>query len=241
MIASDQPVIFGADILAAVSSRHDGNMKFGIGEEAEVIQNRRDFLRAAGIDIDHTTLVGITYNTDNFAKYRVVRDDEKLQGMLAMDGIVHADALATDKPNHALFLPLADCVGAILYDPIQRALMVSHIGRHSAEIEGAAKSVAYMGQQFGTRPADLKVWLSPGVGKASYPLHKFDGKSLHEVITEQLQAAGVKASNIEHGNIDTATSDDYYSHSEYLKGNDISGRFAVVAMMVMPEQGEPAL
>ena len=238
MIVSHQPTIFGANVIAAVSSKKNGNMKFGIGETAEVLQNRRAFLRAAGIDIDHTTLVGITYDTDDFAKYRVVRDDEKMQGMLTMEGVVHADALATNVPGHALFLPIADCVGAIMYDPVQRALMVSHIGRHSAEIEGAAKSIAYMSEQFNTSAADVKIWLSPGVGKASYPLHMFGDKSLHEVITEQLLKAGVQVENIEHGNIDTATSDDYYSHSEYLKGNDVSGRFAIVAMM--REQGEPA-
>jgi len=39
--------------------------------------------------------------------------------------------------------------------------------------------------------------------------------------------------------IDTSTSKNYFSYSQFLKGNEtIPGRFAVVAMMV--EQGEPA-
>lgn len=239
MITSDQPTIFGANVIAAVSSTQDGNMKFGIGDDAEVLQNRRNFLRAAGLDIDHTTLVGITYNTDDFAKYRIVREDEKAQGMHTMDEVVHADALATNRPNHALFLPLADCVGVILYDPKHHALMVSHVGRHSAEVEGAKKSVKYMQSQFDSQPGDLKVWLSPGVGKATYPLHAFDGKGLHEVIIEQLLAAGVPGESIEHSNINTATDENYFSHSEYLKGNGDAGRFVIVASM--REQGEPAV
>jgi copper oxidase (laccase) domain-containing protein len=238
MITSDQPTIFGSAVIAAISSKTDGNMKFGTGSEAEVEENRRQFLRSAGTDIGRTTLVSITYDTDNFAKYRVVNADEKSAGMLQSSEVDAADALVTDQPGHALFLPLADCIGIILYDPERRVLMVSHVGRHSAEIDGARRSVKYLKDTFASNPAELKVWLSPGVGKASYPLHRFGGKGLQEVIMDQLLASGVQEPNIEKSNIDTATSENYYSHSEYLKGNDDYGRFAIVAEM--RAQGEPA-
>lgn len=238
MIAVDQPTIFGSAVNAAISSKSDGNMKFGIGSDADTEKNRREFLRGVGLDIARTTLVGVTYDTDNFAKYRTVSADEKGAGMTAGSEVAHADALATDQPGHALFLPLADCVGIILYDPIHRILMVSHVGRHSAEIDGARRSVKHLSAQFGTGPTDLKVWLSPGVGKATYPLHRFGGRGLQEVIMGQLQMDGVKKENIEASGIDTAESTDYYSHSQYLKGNDDYGRFAIVAEM--RAQGEPA-
>jgi copper oxidase (laccase) domain-containing protein len=238
MIANDQPTIFGAAVAAAISSKDDGNMKFGIGSDVEVEKNRREFLEKAGLAIDRTTLVSITYDTDNFAKYRIVAADEKTAGMVAKMQIEHADALVTDQPQHALFLPLADCVGAIIYDDEHKVLMVSHIGRHSAEIDGARRSVKFLKDKYGSNPAELKVWLSPGVGKATYPLHRFGGRGLQEVIVTQLIASGVPASNIEASNIDTAASSDYFSHSEYLKGNDGQGRFAIVAEMRV--QGEPA-
>lgn len=238
MIASDQPTIFGSAVLAAISSKSDGNMKFGIGSDAEVENNRRQFLQQAGFDITRTTLVSITYDTDDFAKYRIVTEAEKQAGMTNGTTTQHADALVTTQPGHALFLPIADCVGVILYDPERGALMVSHIGRHSAEIDGARRGVKYLQDTCGTNPAALKVWLSPGVGKATYPLHRFGGKGLQEVITSQLVMSGVREQNIEKSDIDTATSKNYYSHSEYLKGNDDHGRFAIVAEMRV--QGEPA-
>ena len=238
MIARDQPTIFGPAVTAAVSSVQDGNMKFGVGGGKGVEENRRKFLTAAGIDIDHSTLVGITYDTDDFAKYRIAGEAEKGAGMFGMDDVQYADALTTDRPGHALFLPLADCVGVIMYDSEHHALMVSHVGRHSAEIDGARRSVKFLKEQYQTDPSQLKVWLSPGVGKASYPLHRFGGRGLHETIMQQLQAAGVELANIENGNIDTAVSEHYYSHSEYLKGNGEPGRFAIVAQM--NAQGEPA-
>lgn len=239
MIDADQPTIFGSAVKAAISSKGDGNMKFGIGDEADVYKNRLAFLKTAGIDIDHTTLVAITYDTDDFTKYRVVDGDEKSTGMHSMDNVIYADALVTKEPNRALFLPLADCVGAIIYDAEHHALMVSHIGRHSAEMDGGLRSVKYLEDAFGSDPAQLKVWLSPGVGRDTYPLHRFGGKGLQDVILDQLQAAGVSNEHVETSHIDTAKSKEYYSHSEYLKGSDEQGRFAIVAEM--REQGEPAL
>jgi len=238
MIAADQPTIFGEGVIAAISSKKNGNMKFGIAEDAITLKNREVFLQSVGIAMDHTSLVGITYETDDFTKYRIATYKDKAVGMRAPDVTEHADALVVDQPNHALFLPLADCIGAILYDPTHQVLMVSHLGRHSVEEEGAKKSVEYLRAHYNSRPNDIKVWLSPGVGKASYPLYAFEGKSLHEVIVSQLLASGLNKHNIQVSNIDTATSDDYYSHSEFLKANDVPGRFAIVAMMSV--QGEPA-
>jgi polyphenol oxidase len=239
MIAKDQPTIFGDSLIAALSSRGDGNLKFGLEDNDTVLKNRLTFLKNVAIDPAYTTLVAITYDTDDFTKYRIADLTEKSVGMADSSHVKYADALVAQQPGHALFLPLADCVGAILFDPKKRILMVSHLGRHSAEQEGGRKSVAYLQDTFGANPADLLVWLSPAVGKATYPLQALSGKGLQEVIAEQLQAAGVVKAHIEASPIDTARDENYYSHSEFLKGNrQENGRFAIVAMM--PAQGKPA-
>lgn len=240
MIKTDQPTIFGKDVIAAVSSVNDGNMKFGVGDPKKALQNRHVFLEQIGINPNETTLVGITYNTDDFAKYRIVTAEDKGVGMQPDMQYEAADALVTRESGHALFLPLADCAGLILYDANQHILMVSHVGRHSAEIDGAAKSVAYLEDNFATNPKNLKVWVSPAVGNATYPIHAKGDKSLHEVIAEQLAQAGMPSENVEISDVDTAEDENYYSHSQFKVGNrDFDGRFAVVAMM-MDAQGEPA-
>ncbi|HSW91091.1 MAG TPA: laccase domain-containing protein [Candidatus Saccharimonadales bacterium] len=239
MIKADQPTIFGNAVNASVSSLTDGNMKFDVGDAETVAKNRSEFLTKTGINPLDTTLVALTYDTDDFTKYRIVTHDDKAVGVLNRHNIEHADALVSTTPHHALLLPLADCVGAILYDPKHRILMVSHLGRHSVEMDGAKKSVMYLKDQFASQPADIQVWLSPAVGKDTYPLNKFDGKSLHEVILSQLYDAGVSGGNIEVSSVNTATSEHYFSHSEYLKNPSApNGRFAIVAEM--REQGEPA-
>jgi polyphenol oxidase len=241
MIASDQPAIFGKNVRAAVSSINDGNMKFGVGDDTDTLKNRKDFLQKLGIKPHDTTLVKIQYkDAEHFARYRIVQEDHKSEGMLDSSAGEPADALVVTKPGHALFLPLADCVGVILHDPTKNVLMVSHVGRHSAEIEGAKKSVEYMEQSFKTNPADIKVWLSPAAGRAKYPLFAMGGQSLHDVILQQLSRAGVRRNNIEVSNIDTTNDANYFSHSEFLAGNrSDDGRFVIVAQMMF-EQGEPA-
>lgn len=240
MIASDQPTIFGTNVKAAVSSVSDGNMRFGRGNDEETFQNRLAFLHAAGIDPEHTTLVQVTYdNPEHFARYVVATDDSKGEGMFAPRSSTVADALVATQPGHALFLPLADCAGIILHDSAQGVLMVSHVGRHSAEIDGAKLSVEYLKSRCGVDPKNLKAWVSPAVGKATYPLRAKDGKSLHEVIREQLTAVGVTDENMEFSAVDTAADHEYFSHSQFLAGaRDMDGRFAIVAEM--RAQGEPA-
>lgn len=153
-------------------------------------------------------------------------------GMVGEKKIAVSDALMTTQPGIALFLPLADCVGAVLYDPTQKVLMLSHLGRHNIEQNGAYESVKYMQQNASTEPSKVQVWLSPSAGGENYPLHAFDNKSQQEVVIEQLLKAGIISSNIEASTVDTTTDSNYFSHSEFLKDDSQpQGRFAVVAMM----------
>lgn len=234
MIERDQPTIFGDDVIVAVSSVHNGPMNFKGNDPEEIRANRLAFFDEAGVDPLTATLVQVTYDdTTDFTRYKVLSEEQAGEGMLEPVANTEADALVATRPEQALFLPLADCVGAVLYDPENKVLMVSHLGRHSVEQDGAAKSVHYMEQEFGSNPGELLVWLSPAVGKSSYPLHALDGRGLHEVIIGAMIECSVRPEHIEASAIDTAESDDYYSHSEFKSGNqDQDGRFAIVAMMV---------
>lgn len=233
MIQHDQPTIFGNKIIAAVSSVDDGTMSFARRETEEIQGNRQAFLDLAGIDPLQATLLQVTYDTDDFTRYYVIDDDRMGEGMMAPVSETEADALVVTRPDHAIFLPIGDCVGAIIYDPPNEILMVSHLGRHSVEVQGGSRSIEYLKQEFGSDPAELLVWLSPAVGPESYPLYALNNRGLHDVIVEQMTKLGVQARNIEVSHINTAESPDYFSHSEYKAGNrSEDGRFAIVAMMV---------
>lgn len=234
MIRNDQPTIFGNTIVAALSSREDGPMNFKGNDPEEVRANRLAFLDLAGVDPLTATLVQVTYeDTTDFTRYKAVGEEHAGEGLLEPVSDIEADALVATRPEQALFLPLADCIGAVIYDPNVQVLMVSHLGRHSAEQEGGLKSIEYLIREFDCNPGELLVWLSPAVGNPEYPLHKLRGKGLHEATIEQMIKAGVNPGNIEVSHVNTADNPDYYSHSEFLKGNQPDdGRFAIVATMI---------
>lgn len=232
MIVTDQPTIFSDDIVAAVSSVDDGNMKFGRGSDNETRQNRISFLSAVDLEPSQATLLQVTYDTTDFCRYRVLDEEQQGEGMLEPIAETEADAVVVTRPDHAIFLPLADCAGTILYDPMNKVLMVSHLGRHSVEQDGARKSLQFLIDEFESDPASVKIWLSPSVGGDSYPLGAFAGRSLQQVVVSQFLQFGADIRNIEVSSVDTAESDDYFSHSSYKAGErDSDGRFAIVAMM----------
>lgn len=210
-------------LVIAISKVSDGDMLS--------INDRHKFLASHGINTDDATYVKLRYEGNDYCRYHEVDESHMGKGMRA-DDIISADALITKAIGHALFLPLADCIGAVCYDPIKKIMMLSHLGRHNLEQNGGKKSIEFMSSGYNCDPAQILVRLSPAAGRDNYPLFAFDNKSLKEVAIDQFISAGVKNENIKDNPIDTTTNLDYFSHSEFLKGNrDLDGRFAIVAMM----------
>lgn len=216
--------------LIALSTIADGSMKGAVSDH-EIATNRRRFLERNRIAPESTVLVQLRYEGDDYCRFGVATAND------GGEGIVHGseranDALFTDQQNVALFLPLADCIGAVLVDEKRGILGLSHLGRHNLEQFGARRSVDYMRQQFGCDPAHVTIYMSPAAGKESYPLFVFDHRSLHDVASEQFIAAGILPQHIRIAEEDTTKHPEYFSHSEYLKGRQIhDGRHAIVAQL----------
>ena len=220
-------------VIVAHSTVADGSM---LNREhpfdAQVFAHRNRWLAASGIPIKSTYRVCLNYgNNKDFCRYREVlaRDTPADTADVANR---EADALITTQPGQALFLPLADCIGAVLFDEAHGVLMLSHLGRHSLEQNGGVRSVEHLVSAYGTNPEDLKVWMSAAVGKDSYKIFALGNKGMKEAAFEQFAAAGMRPQNIQDTPFDTAQDSRYYSHSEFLKGNRTdNGRHAIVAMM----------
>lgn len=219
-------------ITIATSTVHDGTMKSTDGSWQSVLPAREAFLEKHALRPEHTTLVQVAYETDNFCRYQDVSAEDQGDG-ITRGATIEADALITTTPGHALFLPLADCIGAVIHDPTRGVLMVSHLGRHSLEQHGGTKSIRYLIDTHDVDPKSLTVWLSPAAGAEHYPLHAFEGRSLHDVAIEQVTKAGVPTSNITASLIDTTKDETYYSHSQFLAGKRPgNGRFAIVVTLI---------
>lgn len=194
-------------------------------------QNRITFLEKNRIDPANTTLHTLSYGGENYCRYKTLDTTSKGDGIVR-DSTIDADAVVVTKPNHAILLPLADCIAAVIHDPIKNVLMMSHLGRHNLEQFGGTKCIEYLVANHAVNPADLTVWLSPAAGKENYPLYAFENRSLHDVAAEQLIAAGIIKENITVSPIDSSADLNYFSHSQFLKGKrESDGRFAVVAVL----------
>lgn len=222
-----------ARLIVAISKIQNGNMYIpGDTANETVIENRRQWLLANGIDFDSTTRLSITYDQPDFCRYYTVTNQNKGEGMRG-DGRILSDALVVTEIGHAVFLPVADCVATVFFDEVHSVFMLSHLGRHSLEQHGGLRSVEYMVEHFGVNPATLKVWLAPAPSKELYPIYALDNKGMKEALYEQLQQAGIAAEHITDNVADTVASPEYYSHTAFLKGAKAEdGRFAMVAMMV---------
>jgi len=221
-------VKFNEGVVITISDVNDGNMKdpsLPNWADGKIERNREEFLQKSGIPIENVVLIKADYSDDNFCRYNyIINTDKRRLGSPVAD-IRPSDGLVTKTPNIGIFLPLADCLGVVFYDEKHRILMVVHSGRHNLEQEGLKKAVEFLGN-YGSKAADLKVWLSPSAGVRNYPLHACEGKSLEQVAWEQLTSTGV--TDIMVDDIDVTTDENYYSHSQ----GDHDKRFAILAYML---------
>jgi copper oxidase (laccase) domain-containing protein len=217
-------------VLIAMSALRDGSMSKAVDDSTRM-HNRRQFLESQGIKLEQSVLVHLKYEGDDYCRYYEVSTEQAGDGM-AFDPSIVADALFTRSKQLALFLPVADCVGAVIYDASRQVLGLAHFGRHNLVQNGGAKVIEYMKAEFASDPQNIHVWLSPAAGRENYPLHDFNNRSLHEVALAQLEQAGILNENIEVNGADTTVEPTFFSHSEFLKGNrKTDGRQAVVTMM----------
>lgn len=208
-------------------------MKSINGDFKEVLGRREAFLSSNNIAAKDVTLLQVVYEGDDYCRYEVIDNEARGDGIIRHPSII-SDALLTKGAGHALLLPIADCAPLVIFDEDSGWMMLSHLGRHSVEQSGAERSLEYFLEQTGVSLSTVRFWLGPAAGKGRYPLRAFEGKSLHEVILGQLMGVGAERNAIEVSRIDTTLDDDYYSHSNYLKGLQDEagdGRFGVVAVM----------
>ena len=194
-----------------------------------VFANRTKFLVDNNVGGKQAYTFQVNYATEDFCRYYVIEDDD-VPRLPQAENVFVADAIVTKTPNTSILLPIADCIGAVIYDPVRKVLMVSHLGRHSLEQEGMIRSVQFLTQRFHSHPKDLLVWTTPAPGKDIYPIWALDNKGMKEVFFEQAAAAGIQHKHITDHPADSTKDLNYYSYSEFLKGNrKEDGDYAIAA------------
>ena len=215
------------NILIAVSYLSDGNMRaFDGQEELEVIKNQAklgDFIEAGTV-----VRLNVNYEREDFTRYAEITEenlDEFKIGNPEKD-IPIADGLVTRLENVGMILPLADCLGVVVYDVRQKVLGLLHSGRHNVEQDGPKKFIEYFKNNFSSNPEDLKIYFSPCA--KNYCIFSRDNKKLPELAKEQLVSIGVLKANILESKIDTTVDKDFPSNSN----GDKNLRFSIITKKV---------
>jgi len=119
------------------------------------------------------------------------------------------DALVSNEPGLMIGIYVADCCAVYFVDPVRGAFGVAHAGRKGAELDITTATIKAMAQNFGTKPEDIVVQLSPCIRP---PVFEVDFAAM---IREQAKAAGVRPENIhDEGTCTTSDATRYYSYRQ---------------------------
>ncbi|NPV26613.1 MAG: peptidoglycan editing factor PgeF [Firmicutes bacterium] len=144
----------------------DFNQALHVGDNPEVVvANRKRMALALGISLEDL-VVGEQVHGDRVGV--VTRADRGKGARAEVTAIPATDALITNEPGVALATHHADCVAIFLLDPVRRAIGLAHAGWKGTALEVGRKALLRMGDQFGTRPEDCLVGISPSIGPCCY-------------------------------------------------------------------------
>jgi copper oxidase (laccase) domain-containing protein len=80
------------------------------------------------------------------------------------------DGLITNVPGVCLGIYVADCCAVYLVDPVKRVIGLVHSGKKGTELGIVAEAIDAMSANYGSRPSDLVVQLSPCIRPPHYEI-----------------------------------------------------------------------
>ena len=179
-----------------------------------------------------------------------VDSSKKGCGMLTKGGM-QADCLIVNETRLFLFMLTGDCLPIIVRDQQRGIIALAHISRSNTSQLFAQTIIQMMIADYGCQVSDLKVTIGPCIHKESYikqnvPEQAMPGWREFTTTTtrgsvmidllgyniQQLVGAGIVRDQMSISTIDTAQSDNYYSHRRSVRNGEPEGRFATVAGIV---------
>ena len=252
----------GEAVTAVVTTRHGGvstgvydslNLGDHVGDDpSAVAENRRRVARALGVE--RLTVASQTHGARVAVVTPALAGRGHDGGADARAAFPGTDAMVTNLPGVALATLVADCAPAVLFDPVHRAAGVAHCGRPGTVQGILPRTIATMGDAFGSQAGDLLVGIGPAIGAASYEIGSAEaaevaaafpgadgplgllkptrpGHATFDLVTAlriQLRSCGVPESNVHPMGIDTRTStEDFFSD----RAARPCGRFTAIAML----------
>lgn len=167
------------------------------------------------------------------------------------DDFVEADGVVVTEPDHALFVVVADCAPIVVFSQSKPVCALIHGGRRNVDGGVVPRTIELLAKTCNVQPADMGVYIGPGVKKESYRLPKDRLDTLHSdwsafvhdnkdgtlnfdlasFVKRQCEQAGVAANHITEELVDTAADRDYYSHYAATRFGTAEGRNGFVVVV----------
>jgi polyphenol oxidase len=99
-----------------------------------------------------------------------------------------ADGFMTNQKGLSIGVKIADCVGVLMFDPVQNAIAAVHSGWRGAVQDIVFKAIRKMTEEFDTDPADLLAAITPSIGPCCLEFtdpKKELPKSMHPFVTKR--------------------------------------------------------
>lgn len=155
------------------------NLGLHIGDDAEAAwKNRQAFCHAVGLPAEKVITAEQVHGD---MVQQVFLQDAGRGAQHYHESIKGTDALITNVPELPLMLFFADCVPVIIFDPVGKAIGISHAGWKGTVAKIGQKTVLAMQEQYNTNPADCLVGIGPSIGPCCYEVDEF--------VIEKLQAS----------------------------------------------------
>lgn len=223
-------------LIHAESTKVDGNLSLRHEGEEIVLPKRELFLSKYGVSSKDCVFIQTEHND----KITHVDGSNKSQS-------ISTEALITKDKGVILFLLTGDCFPVSFYDPVEKVIGLAHLGWKPTDKKLVVKVIEEMKEVYGSQAANVSVFIGPGIQNDSYKFVEPIQKKLPEwadflrdidtgetvidlvgYIQAQAIGSGVLLENINTSSVDTATSDDYFSHYRSVRTGEPEARFATI-------------
>ena len=136
------------------------NFTFTRGDNPDhVKENYRRMAKALGVDVEKMVLSYQTHTTN----VRLVTESDAGKGIFKEREYQDVDGLITNVPGITLVTFFADCVPLYFFDPVHKAIGLSHSGWRGTVNRMGAVTVKRMAEAFGSRAEDLIACIGPSI------------------------------------------------------------------------------
>lgn len=228
------------DLLVLVSERKDGNIDYRFGAKSNVSLHRSKLWKSGKIDPRSV----VEMEQIHGASVQVVADPSTTNPVPKVDGLI------TAKNSVALLVRTADCIPAIIYDPVQKVVALLHIGWRGALQKIHLHALLTLTSRFRIKLSDCLVWLGPSIQKCcclrhEIPMqaklpewepfiqHTASGWSIDyaSFIAHSFKSAGIPAKQITTSPDCTYHNENYFSYKRHCDQDTPDGRFATIVRL----------